>query len=106
MEDFQPLSNLLKTALPAAGEVPVAEAVQQKLNRCWLQQTDAAAIHGHPLLFTSGRLVVFVASAAWGNEIRHRAARLRDGLVASGIRVTEVEVKILPDLQAAQKNTK
>ncbi len=49
-----------------------------------------------PLLFTSGRLVVFVESAAWGNEIRHQSQYLRDALARHGMDISTIEVKVRP----------
>ena len=97
MEDFQPLSNLLAAVLPSRGDVPAADSVQRELARCWRQQAGTAASHSQPLLFTSGRMVVFAESASWGNEIRHRTHSLTEALTARGIRITAIEVKVLPD---------
>ena len=97
MKEFQSISSLLKTVLPSVGEVPAADSLQQKLARCWPQQAGAAAAHSQPLLFASGRLVVFVESASWGNEIRHRSQSLITALLENGVRVNAIEVKVLPD---------
>lgn len=100
MKEFRPLSALLTAALPSGGDVPAPDRIQQKLARCWREQTGAAALHSRPLLFTSGRLVVFVESASWGTEIRHRSGSLMEVLVADGLRISTVEVKVLPDSPA------
>lgn len=97
MPEFQPLSNLLAAVLPSGGEAPAPDPVQRKLVRCWGRQAGAAAAHSRPLLFTSGRLVVFAESASWGNEIRHRAHRLMEALAGDGFDLNALQVKILPD---------
>ena len=96
MNEFQSLSSLLKSALRLAGDIPVPDPQQQKLVACWQRQAGTAAAHSQPLFFTSGRLVVFVESASWGNEIRHRAQRLMEALAADGIKLNAIEVKVLP----------
>ena len=97
MDEFRALSKLLETVLPSAADVPAADSLQQKLAHCWQQQAGTAAGYSRPLLFTSGRLVVFVESASWGNEIRHRSQSLLDALVENGVRVNFIEVKVVPD---------
>ena len=57
---------------------------------------DAATMPSWPLLFTSGRLVVFVQSAAHGHEIRHRAPSLLKALAQHGIHATHITVKTQP----------
>ena len=97
MQEFRPLSTLLAAVLPSRGEVPVSDHAQRELARCWGLEAGAAAHHSRPLLFTSGRLVVFAESASWGSEIRHRAQRLTHALAGHGIALNRIEVKILPD---------
>ena len=99
MKEFQPLANLLPAGGPAKfpGDRPAPDPVQQKLARSWRTRAGAAALHGRPLLFASGRLVVFVETASWGTEIRHHSQGLMEALAGDGIRVNAVEVKVLPD---------
>ena len=94
---LKPISSLLEKILPRTGDVPVSADQQQRLARCWREQCGVAGRHGQPLLFTSGRLVVFVESAAWGNEIRHRAHSLQAALAGRGVPVRAIEVKVQPD---------
>jgi hypothetical protein len=97
MEEFKPISNLLQATLPSGGDAPVNKTIQQKLVCIWHDQLGPAGLHSRPLLFTSGRLVVFTDSASWGSEIRHQSQSLIQALTACDICITEIEVKIRPD---------
>ena len=90
------ISQVPVAALTAGGERPVAGPVQQRLADFWPGHLGAAGMHSWPLLFTSGRLVVFVEAAAWGHEIRHRAPGLLDDLGRHGISARTITVKMHP----------
>ena len=96
MPEFQPLCQFVTAALPSGKDVPAESALQKKMSTCWRKHAGNATMHSQPLLFASGRVVAFVESATWGNEIRHHAEHLRQALIADGIPVTGVEVKIMP----------
>ncbi|MGR3983979.1 MAG: DUF721 domain-containing protein [Gammaproteobacteria bacterium] len=100
MTSFRPISELLAAALPQDCDCPAPRAAQLQLARCWRDHLGAAGAHSRPLLFTSGRLVVFVEAASWGNEIRHRAHSLAEALRARGIGVRAIEVKTQPGMLA------
>ena len=95
MNEFQPLAKWLPSALPA-GDRPVGDDAQRQLAHAWRQHAGDAADHCQPLLFASGRLVVFTESASWGNEIRHRTPSIKSALTAAGITITDLTIKILP----------
>jgi hypothetical protein len=98
MKEFEPISNLLQAALPPGEDSPAPEITQQKLVCIWHEQLGAAGLHSRPLLFTSGRLVVFTQFASWGSEIRNQTQGLMQALSAHDIFVTGIEVKIRPEL--------
>lgn len=130
MKEFQLISNLLTSAMPSCGDIPAAAHLQRKLAHRWCAQAGNIAAHSQPLLFTSGRLVIFVESAAWGNEIRHRAHSLCTALNhddsadnsendngkddkkdtkndnGNDITINAIEVKILPNSPPADKPTR
>lgn len=90
------ISQVPVAALTAGGERPAADPVQQRLAGFWRGHLGAAGMHSWPLLFTSGRLVVFVEAPAWGHEIRHRAPGLLDALGRHGIPARTITVKTRP----------
>ena len=113
MKGLEPISRLLTAALPASGDRPAGHDVQRRLADFWRAELgggvevvggaavdaaamDAATMPSSPLLFTSGRLVVFVQSAAHGHEIRHRAPSLLKALAQHGIHATHITVKTQP----------
>lgn len=95
MQEFKPVADWLGQALPRA-ERPAPAASQTKLAEVWREYWRGSGVQGAPLLFASGRLVVFVTAACWGNEIRHRAPRLQAALAAHGFHIQRVEVKHRP----------
>ena len=96
MKEPQRISTLLAAVLPSAGDIPAPAGVQRQLADFWREHSGAAGMHSWPLLFTSGRLVVFAESASWGMEIRHRSDSLMTALAEHGIRVSVIEVKTRP----------
>ncbi len=98
MKEFETIANLLRTALPTHGDRPIESVAQTRLLRLWNEklQLGAVNLHSFPLLFTSGRLVVFVESSAWGAEIRHQTQRLTQMLAGYGVHVHSVTVKNRP----------
>lgn len=100
------ISQVPVAALTAGGERPAADPVQQRLADFWPKHLGAAAMHSWPLLFTSGRLVVFVEAAAWGHEIRHRAPGLLDALGRHGIPARDITVKTRPPSPPPPRRTR
>lgn len=100
------ISQVPVAALMAGGERPAADPVQQRLADFWPGHLGAAGMHSWPLLFTSGRLVVFVEAAAWGHEIRHRAPGLLDALGRHGIPARTLTVKTRPPSPTPPRKTR
>ncbi|MGI9309955.1 MAG: DciA family protein, partial [bacterium] len=94
--EFEALSKLLAAAPTRGrhGDAPAPSDAQRRLGAFWRAHLGAAARCSEPLLFASGRLVVFVESAAWGTEIRHRAPSLIAALAEFDIVVRAIEVKM------------
>jgi len=100
------ISEVPVAASMAGGERPAADPVQQRLADFWPGHLGAAGLHSWPLLFTSGRLVVFVEAAAWGHEIRHRAPGLLDALRRHGIPARTITVKTRPPSPLPPRKTR
>jgi len=94
--DWRTVAGLLAALPVAAAERPADDAAQQRLADFWARHFGPAAARSTPLLFASGRLVVFVEAAAWGHEIRHRAPGLLDDLGRHGISARTITVKMHP----------
>lgn len=96
--EWKSVAGLL-AALPAGGgERPADAAAQRRLAAFWARHFGDAAARSSPLLFDSGRLVVVVDAAAWGQAIRHRAPGLLEDLARAGIAATSVTVKTRPPM--------
>lgn len=100
------ISQVPVAALTGGGERPAADPAQQRLADFWPRHLGAAGLHSWPLLFTSGRLVVFVEAAAWGHEIRHRAPGLLDTLGRHGIPARTITVKTRPPSPPPPRKTR
>ena len=94
--DWRTVAGLLAALPVAAAERPADDAAQRRLADFWARHFGPAAARSTPLLFASGRLVVFVDAAAWGHEIRHRAPGLLQELTRNGIAANSITVKTRP----------
>ena len=102
MTAFRQISALLDAALAETSDRPAPRDTQTRLERFWRGNLGAAGAQSRPLLFASGRLVVFVEAASWGMEIRHRAPSLAETLRARGFAVEKIEVKTQPETAPAR----
>lgn len=75
---------------------PAKEAVQVEIRRRWGRCAGRAAAASFPLLFRSGRLVIFTESAIWATELRHQQQAIRQELESFNIK--EIEVKARPGI--------
>lgn len=98
MKGLEPITKLLAGVLPNSGERPVEPSQQDYLAHLWQEKLGLGevSVHSWPLLFTSGRLVVFTESAIWGNELRHQSSIVIRALAQHGIQVNSVVVKTRP----------
>ncbi|MGI9319479.1 MAG: DciA family protein [bacterium] len=102
-KEFRSVSNLLNTQLFDTDDSPVGEHIQQQLVDRWPGCAGRAAIWSYPLLFRSGRLVVFTESAIWATELRHQKQAIEDGLIGLGIK--QIIVRASPQV-FPRKNTR
>lgn len=91
---MQPVGQLVRRNIGPSEDSPVAESVQAQIRRVWGRCAGNAAAASFPLLFASGRLVVYTRSSIWANELRHRQATILDALDRFG--ATRMEVRATP----------
>ena len=105
LKDFQQLSTLLPP-LPETGDRPIGGVTQTELERRWPRCAGPAADTSFPLLFRSGRLVVFTESAIWATELRHQQRGLIEALADLGMTTLEVRAipRIFPPPRARRRN--
>ena len=94
IKEFRPVSNLLKNLSLEFDDGPADQELQRLLLDRWSECAGKAAISSFPLLFRSGRLVIFTDSAIWATELRHRRQAIEAGL--GDIVVTEISVRVSP----------
>jgi len=68
--------------------------VQKALEYRWLQTAGRAAPFCHPLLFRSGKLVIYTQSPVWSTEVRHHLPDIKQHLC--GFDLTDVEIRVIP----------
>ncbi len=100
MKEFKSIAQVIKSvienSLTVSKDRPVAEHLQQSLSGYWREQVGIAAPHSYPLLFQSGRLVVFCDSAAWATQIRHQKPSLLRQLNDNNFKISDINIKIRP----------
>jgi hypothetical protein len=96
VKEFKPISGLLKNSYPISKDPPVDEFLQNSLVEYWNEHAGIAAAHTYPLLFQSGRMVVFCDSAVWATQIRHQKPSLLRQLNDSNFTINDISPKIRP----------
>ena len=99
MKEFKSIAQVIKNIRPLTSvnkDQPVAEPLQQSLIHYWQTQIGIAAPYTQPLLFQSGRLVVFCNSAVWATQMRHQAPSLLRQLNENNFKVSGVTIQIRP----------
>lgn len=100
MKEFKSIAHVIKLViknnLPVIKDPPVVEHLQQSLIDYWREQVGIVAPHSYPLLFQSGRLVVFCDSAAWATQIRYQKPSLLRQLNDNNFKISDINIKIRP----------
>ncbi len=96
MKEFKSVAWMVKNQLPVSQDPPQDEESQRALRAYWRQNAGIAAPYTYPLLFQSGRLVLFCDSAAWGTRIRYQIPSLLRQLNESGFGIREIKTRIRP----------
>ena len=94
MKDFSPVSTLLRQHLQRSEDPPEEAPVQRELLTLWNRYAGKSAEFSYPILFCSGRLVVFTESPVWATEIRHIKTQIEQGLSSLGI--SNIEIRTSP----------
>lgn len=94
LKGFRAISTLIQKNLQHYDNRPVAAEIQTALTRKWLQCAGRAAPFSYPLLFQSGRLVIFTQSAVWSTELRHQIQHIQKQL--TDFQFDTVEIKVMP----------
>ena len=96
MKSFQTISGLVRQELAHCEDLPVVPYIQEKLKKSWRKQASDAVMHTFPILFDSGKLVIYCESSVWSTSLRHRSKSLLQKMQADGIPVESVKIKLLP----------
>jgi len=103
LKDFNPVSSLLQRHIQRAEDPPAAPSTQSSLCSKWGHCAGRAAAFSHPILFRSGRLIVFTESPIWATEIRHHLAEIESAL--SEFNIEQIDIRTSPPF-FAQKSPK
>jgi hypothetical protein len=96
LKDFNPVSSLLQRHIQRADDPPADPSIQSTLLEKWKQCAGRAAAFTYPILFRSGRLVVFTESPVWATEIRHHLGEIESAL--SNFAIDHIDVRTSPPL--------
>lgn len=91
---MQSVGRLVRRNIGQSEDAPMAESIQEDIRTRWGRCAGNAAAASFPLLFQSGRLVVYTRSAIWATELRHRQNSILEALKEFG--VTRVDVRATP----------
>ena len=103
MADFQTITHLIPTFGDRIDDPPVSTADQAVLRGVFEDVLGQSAGFIQPVLFRSGRLNVYAQAAVWGQHIQHRHDKLLTLCQAADLYVTEIKVKVRPDMGATRQ---
>ncbi|NKB63747.1 MAG: DUF721 domain-containing protein [Gammaproteobacteria bacterium] len=96
MKSFKKISGIIKHELSGYSDAPVSQILQSQLKDSWRKHAGDSILHTFPLLFQSGKLVIYCNSSAWSTTIRSQQSTLVSKLAADGLEVREIKVKVHP----------
>lgn len=102
LKEFRLVSNLIQDLVVESDDSPADQILQQQLKDRWATCAGRAAPWSFPLLFRSGKLVIFTESAIWATELRHQRQAIENGLNDLGI--NQIIVRASPNI--LPKNSK
>ncbi len=105
LKHTQPISDLVRRVLDRTPDPPVDVASQNRLDAHWNQTMGTIAQYTTPLLFRSGRLVIYCESGAWSSQIRNRLPSLKAQFRQAGFPVSDLSVSILPAESRSNRRT-
>ncbi len=98
MQDFQTIAHLIPNFADRVDDPPATIAKQNSIRDIFREILGQSANFIQPVLFRSGRLVIYAQAAVWGQHIQHRHDRLLQHCRAADLHVNDIKVKISPDL--------
>ena len=94
LKEFRPISDLIQDLPLESDDSPAEQLLQQQLKDRWATCAGRAAPWSFPLLFRSGKLVIFTESAIWATELRHQRQAIENGLI--DLDITQIIVRASP----------
>jgi hypothetical protein len=96
MQDFQTIAHLIPNFGDRVDDPPAPVKTQNALRAIFNDLLGQSASFIQPVLFRSGRLIIYAEAAIWGQHIQHRHNRLLERCLADGLHVTDIKVKVRP----------
>lgn len=96
MQDFQPITHLIPNFGDRVDDPPAPVKDQNTLRAILIGLLGQSAKFIQPVLFRSGRLIIYAEAAVWGQHIQHRHSRLMERCQADGLHITDISVKVRP----------
>ena len=94
MKELRSIAQLTPKVLSHLTDCPVESSIQRRLNTVWRHHIGEVAMHSFPVLFQSGKLVVFCESPVWGTQLRHQVPSLKKQLSVENFYITDVQIKM------------
>jgi hypothetical protein len=104
MQEFQTITHLIPNFGDRVDDPPVAADAQKVLSAIFDELLGQSAHFIQPVLFRSGRLIVYAEAAVWGQHIQHRHQRLLERCQAAELYVTDIKVKVRPGSSLAGRD--
>ena len=104
MKEFQTIEHLIPNFGDRVDDPPAPAADQEALQLIFEDLLGQSARFIQPVLFRSGRLIVYAQAAIWGQHIQHRHASLMDRGLAAGLHINKIEVKVRPAHNSSVEN--
>lgn len=95
------MGELVRRNSGAGRDAPEDESVQEEIRLRWAHCAGNAAGLSVPLLFRSGRLVVYTRSPVWATELLHQQQRILSALSDLGAR--KMVVRTTPSMHPAPR---
>jgi len=96
MQDFQTIAHLIPNFGDRVDDPPAPVTAQNALRAIFNDLLGQSARFIQPVLFRSGRLIIYAEAAVWGQHIQHRHKRLLERCHADGLHVIDIKVKVRP----------
>jgi len=97
MPEFQTIEHLIPNFGGRVDDPPASPQQQASLQSIFENLLGQSARFIQPVLFRSGRLIIYAEAAVWGQHIKHRHATLMEQCKHEGLHVQNIEVKVRPN---------